>query len=358
MSTHLETLEIIGNILSFKSDTQLLKIKLQEENVDWDAVVKIGSGHLVLPAVYCKLKERELLNCLPEDLVAYLEEITSINRNRNQEILNEVTTISNLFNKHQIEHVFLKGAALLAGNYYSDIGERMIGDIDVLVAINQVQEAYALLQENNYTILENILYTPKLFKHRHLPRLVKETVMAAIEIHKKVLKKLYFKYLIPSEILNHKNVSEDFSIPNAEHLLEHNVLNLQLNDKGHYYGYINFRAAYDTCVILKKHPTLNIQQNYHKPLFYQYFLRHSLFLKDIDYQPTSIPNKIYLTFFKLKIKHPKFYHFLNRSLFYLDYAKFLINRLGLFIFNKEYRIHIVSDRKRVYREHKNKLFDS
>lgn len=357
MSTQQETLEVIGAILSFKSDTQLLKITLQEKNFNWDAIVKIGSRHLVLPAIYCRLKEKQLLNCLPEDLVVYLKEITTINRNRNLEILTQIHQISQLFNKHHINHVFLKGTALLAGNYYKDLGERMVGDIDVLVASSQVQAAYELLLKEKYTNLEDIRLRATLFESRHLPRLIKKTALAAVEIHKKVLKKPYFNYLIPSEILSSTNVIEGISIPTNKHLLEHNILNLELNDKGNYYNFLNFRTAYDTCVILKEQTTVNIQNNYHKSLFYNFFLRHALFFKDINYQPTTILSKIYLTSFKFKIKHQGVYNFYKSILFYLNYTKFLLHRCWFFVTNKHYRTDIISDRKRVYREHKKKLFN-
>jgi len=174
MSNQFKTLEIIGAILSFKYDTHLLKATLLEESTNWDEVVKLGSSQLVLPAIYCRLKEKHLLNYLPEDLILYLEEITTINRNRNLGILNEVQEISQLFNKHHINHVFLKGTALLVGNYYKDIGERMVGDIDVLVASNQLQKAYDLMLREEYkpTIESNSML--KIMDFRHLPRLAKK----------------------------------------------------------------------------------------------------------------------------------------------------------------------------------------
>lgn len=358
MSTQQKTLEVIGAILSFKSDIHVLKTTLQDENFNWDAIVKVGSRHLVLPAIYCRLKEKQLLNCLPKDLVYYLEEITTINRNRNLEILKQVHKISQLFKKQHISHVFLKGTALLSGNYYKDLGERMVGDIDVLVATNQVQEAYELLQKVNYIPPSTLTFGHKHFEHKHLPRLTKKNELAAVEIHRKVLAKKHFNHLNPSEILKSKSVNNGISIPNNKHLLEHNVLNLELNDLGNYYNYINLRTAYDTCVILKEHSTINIQSNYSKLLFNNYFLRHSLFLKEINFKPTSLKNHLYITFFKFKITHKGFYSFWKGSLFYLDYTKFLLKRCWFFITNKDYRIDIISDRKRIYREHKKKLFVS
>ena len=355
MSTQQKTLEVIGAILSFKSDTQSLIFTLQEENFNWDAIVKIGSRHLVLPAIYCRLKEKQLLNCLPEDLVLYLEEITTINRNRNLEILKQVNQISQLFNKHHIHHVFLKGTALLAGNYYTDLGERMVGDIDVLVASNQVQEAYELMLREKYTPSVILTFGHKYFQHKHLPRIAKNTVLAAVEIHRKVLTKPYANYLNPSEILKHKRITQSIYIPSATNLLEHNVLNLQLNDQGNYYNFINLRAAYDTCVILKEHSTIDIQSNYSNRLLNNYFLKHSLYLKDINYKASTIQNKMYVALFKFKIEHQWYTNFSKRCLFYFDQILFLINRSWYFIINKNYRKDVIADRERIYSQLKTKL---
>ena len=63
----------------------------------------------------------------------YLKEIYEINRNRNEILLNEINEINEIFYKNNIDFVFLKGAANISCNLYNDIGERMVGDIDLLV---------------------------------------------------------------------------------------------------------------------------------------------------------------------------------------------------------------------------------
>ena len=80
------TYQHIADILSFKSSISKLEHTLTKPNFDWDAIVVEGSRHLVLPAIYCRLKAKNLLHTLPKELENYLEEITSINRNRNKKI--------------------------------------------------------------------------------------------------------------------------------------------------------------------------------------------------------------------------------------------------------------------------------
>ena len=93
-----------------------------------------------------------------EDLNAYLSGITKINRNRNQTLLNQVKELSALFNAHGINHVFTKGCALLASGYFKDFGERLIGDIDLLVEPTNLFKAEQLLLNLEYVSAEDYIY--------------------------------------------------------------------------------------------------------------------------------------------------------------------------------------------------------
>lgn len=212
------TYQLIADILSFDSSDTQLKQTLTQPNVDWDALVTEGSRHLVLPAIYCRLKSRALLNLLPKDLATYLDEITTINRNRNSAIIEQAKSLAHLFNSHNIEHVFLKGTALLALNCYEDNAERMIGDIDILIPKHQVQTAYKLAQENGYNPIKSTL-GERFFEHKHLPRMVPVAHMAAIELHIKLFVTYKYDTLLPENVLNKKNTDALLNIPSKAHLL-------------------------------------------------------------------------------------------------------------------------------------------
>ena len=141
-----QTLQNIADILSFESDKTLLKERLERETMDWDHLVRLGSSHLVLPAIYCRLKAKQLLNTLPMELESYLKEITDLNRERNQQLLAEAQQISQWFQEANIDHVFLKGTAMLASGYYEDLGERMVGDIDILVEESSLIKSFKFLE--------------------------------------------------------------------------------------------------------------------------------------------------------------------------------------------------------------------
>ena len=356
MNSQLSTLETIGTILSFKSSTDLLKKKIENNEIDWDDIVKIGSRHLVLPALFYRLKEKSLGHLIPEELLNYLKEIATINRNRNQSILSEVKQISLLFNKNNIDHVFLKGTALLATNYYNDIGERMIGDIDVLVDIHKLQKARILILDIGYndsdTANSNPLQQPK---SKHLPRLIRKDKMAAVEIHRKVLKKPYLHYLDPAILLKEKRILNGIPVLDPQHLLEHNILNLQMNDDGNRRNYTHFRTAYDSLVILKKHPTINIHKDYNSPYFQNYFSIHALFFKDFNFKPISIKSKLHVQLFKIITLYPHAKYYRSRIMLFFSLISLLCNRVWHFLINKDYRKYVIKHRKRIYSYQKSKF---
>ena len=66
-------------------------------------------------------------------MVQAFTKIYGLNRERNIQILQRIDDITAELNKKNIQPVFLKGTANLLDGLYSDLGERMIGDIDFLV---------------------------------------------------------------------------------------------------------------------------------------------------------------------------------------------------------------------------------
>lgn len=350
MTSYYHTYKIIASILSYKSDTFLLKECLSEPTFDWIPIVKLGSAHLVLPAIYLRLEEKSLLNVLPPDLKAYLEEITHINRNRNTSILKDVYDISALFQSHNIHHVFLKGAALIAADYYRDIGERMIGDIDILVSEDQLETANSLLISKNYKPMEQTLGNTY-FEHKHLPRLVLANSLAAIEIHRRLFH-AKTTYLRAKDVLQSKKKINNIFIPSSLHLLEHSILNWQINDHGNYLSRLGLRSAYDTLTILETHSEIKIKNEVNSSYSKNYFLILSLFFNDIDSDVFN-KNGLKLSYLKFKFKHQKFSNIVDKVLYKLKYFKTLFNRLLLFVGNKNYRKDVIKDQNRILKLLKN-----
>ena len=207
----------------------------------WDNFVKIASSHYVIPALYFKLKERDFLKLLNAELVCYLEEIYNQNYNRNKELVKEVNEISHLLKTHSINHVFLKGSALVSSIYKQSIGVRMVGDIDILIANNQIQKAKNLLELSNYSPIKTPFVPFINYNRKHLDRMINKNKLFAIELHFKISD----REIKHEDFLDSKKMINYIFIPKTSHLLFHSIINFQLNDHGSLRATFHFRTLFD-----------------------------------------------------------------------------------------------------------------
>ncbi len=76
----------IADIIKDKPNRESLKLKIETDQFDWAKIVPVASSHMVIPLLYCKLKEKDLLDILPKDLLSYLEEITNQNECQHRQV--------------------------------------------------------------------------------------------------------------------------------------------------------------------------------------------------------------------------------------------------------------------------------
>ena len=227
-----------------------IEIFLKTTDLDWDAVVKVSTAHYVFPALYCNLKRVDFLQYLPQELVSYMEYITNINRERNEQIIFQANELNTLLLANNITPIFLKGTGNLLAGLYEDIAERMVGDIDFLVSKKEFFSTIEIFKNNSYGKEEN----QKDFntRNRHYTRLVKKVHIAAVEIHKEIITEKYMNEF------NYSFVEKDSQVINGVSVLSYtNKLNLsiianQINDDGFYYKTMALRNAYDVFLLSKK----------------------------------------------------------------------------------------------------------
>ena len=312
--------------------------EIKEETINslnLDEVIKFLSNHLLIPLFYFKIQKKKLINLFPSDFSDYLREIFLINKSRNEKLLEEVSIISKILKKNKIKHVFLKGSALILSKIYDDIGERMIGDVDLLVSEEASYLAFELLKKNGYISSEKYLF----WKTRHLPRLTNPEKLFAVEIHTELL---YYKrrnQFKAEEMLN--KVNENI-IPTNNDLIRHCILNDQINNLGNKRASFTFRSMVDFFVIYKKKPIkLNTENNYFKRfiIFTNYLGITSIKMK------LTFFDKVYCVRASLKMKR-KFYYKFDEfiSLFIFELNKKLMQVLE-FMFNKPYRIRVLKKLK-------------
>lgn len=337
------TLQVIADILSYENSIETLQQKMVSQTIDWEQFVYVASNYLVLTTCYCRLKEKELLKYLPEDLTQYLEQITTINRNRNVTIIEEIHDIANILNTNNVNYVFLKGSALLIKDYYNDIGERMLGDIDILVEEDQMHTCYQLLIDNGYTGTSQGL-SARHFDFKHLPRLQSDTNLAAVEVHRKVLLKPHKGILDAEDILKNKECVETIFVPSPNHLLYHTILNFQANDLGYMHSRISFKSIYDFLVLRKMH-NYDIDHIFKPAYFKHYFSIAKIFFNDFNMFKS---NRFINSMFLMKLKHPYLRKSIDNVLLKLQFLKVIItSRIWSFLTKKAYRNEVFNEKRRI-----------
>jgi len=356
--TYKQALYFIGKCLTLsqnlKRRTEVLN-DIKSGDLTWSKIVKVSTGHMVLPALYLNLKRADLLKFLPADLRAYFGEITRLNRNRNLEILNQVKDINTILLSYDITPIFLKGTAHLLENLYQDMAERMVGDIDFIVAENQVEKAANILINEGYIPLNP--FVDKGHRHsKHYPRLTHQEKIAAVEIHWAVVLQAHKTDLDYETIFKEKQCINNIFVPSYGHQIIHNILNVQINDKGFLYGKIMPRQLYDAFLLLHKPFVLELCQQYNYDFYlkelYLSLIQEVFKIKNLKLE-TSLLVRILLFRYILGIKYPKVNYFINYSIFvvtrFLSYPKTIITAC----YTKETRINLTQKLKTPswYRHH-------
>ena len=103
--TYKENLFFIARCLTLsldkKNQANVLST-INSKKLNWDAIVKISSNHLLLPTLYCNLKDAKLLKYLPKDLVEYMNKIKELNKKKTDDKKTE-----SFFFKPNFNNIFL-----------------------------------------------------------------------------------------------------------------------------------------------------------------------------------------------------------------------------------------------------------
>ena len=311
--TYKEALLFVGKCMTIGLHPERISEVRQEirtGKIVWEQIVQLSSIQFVLPALFIRLEKASLLNELPSDLVEYMEYLTNLNRERNLQILDQIRDIGTLLNSHGIAPIFLKGTALLLLPLYEDIAERMVGDIDFLVEESEMVKAAQLLIDVGYQ--PKCKFNPELIKiTKHYPRLTNFNYPAAVEIHRQVIVPPHDKQFKSSEIIRDKRKITGqcgVYIPSAEHLIIHNTLNVQVNDKAYLWGTIYLRQMYDLLLLSSHENPQRVFKN--SALFSNQSNAYLAATSMVFYNPvgiecnTNLSTKLFLKRFNFFILHP------------------------------------------------------
>lgn len=227
--------------------------KKEIKKISLDKLIIISSNHQIVPLLFLKLKQKNILKYFENEFVNYIRTIYNINRERNLVLLQEVDFLSKLFNKYKIDYVFMKGSAMLINKMYDDVGERMVGDIDFLFNKKDIKKLNEVLAKNNYFPIKYEYYD---YNHRHQPRLVNKNKLFAIEAHTEIINKPN-KIISTKDIILEKHETNLMYIPSVDTILINNILNMQVNDLGDISLNFSLKNIYDTILCDKEIINLN-----------------------------------------------------------------------------------------------------
>jgi len=223
-------------------------------NIDWQHFVALCSNHLILPVIYLKFKKHRILEYLPEELCECLKEIYELNLSRNKQILIQLREITTILNKSNICPVFLKGSAHLLDELYSDIGERIMGDIDFLVPEKDYLPTASLLESDGYSLFPGTPVYFDLETLKHYPPISKTGSPAYLEIHR-LLTVESLSWFNTDIIDKEKKMVKSLNgcyVLSDHHKIIHNFVHAQLHHDGHINGIVSFRDLYDLYLLSKR----------------------------------------------------------------------------------------------------------
>jgi hypothetical protein len=261
-----ETLFFIAKCLTIthaQHNKILVENQLKLNTIDWNSVVKVSTSHYVFPALYCNLKRADFLQYLPSELVEYMKHITDLNRERNEQIIEQAKEINELLVSNSITPIFLKGTGNLLEDLYEDIAERMVGDIDFIFSKEEYPKAIAILTNYGYSkVHTGTKFDFPQFKHYH--RLHKEPKIAAIEIHKELLNEEYANEFNFKIIKKDSQILNDINVMSFDNQLALTIIAKQINDDGFHYKNIALRNAYDVFLLSKKTKSISAFDKFNK----------------------------------------------------------------------------------------------
>ncbi len=339
-----ETLYFVAQCLTIyleDSNKEAIEIKLQSNKIDWDSVVKVSTSHYVLPAIYCNFQRANFLHYLPEELVTYMEYVTNLNRERNEEIITQARELNTLLLKNNITPIFLKGTANLLADIYVDIAERMVGDIDFIISKECYLKAITVLREFGYSEVKK--YSYYFPDGKHYRRLQKKDNIAAIEIHSEILGiEKYRKEFNFGIVEKDSQVIKDFRVLSYANKLNLTIIAEQINDNGFYYKTIALRNAYDVFLLSKKtnaKDAVNSLDRLTNPLNCFLAICYEIFnnLNSLEYNNTKMATS-YLSIFTSQFINPKATKKRQKRLKIFLSIKSRLNILYKSIIHKEYRV--------------------
>ncbi len=294
---------------------------LPANEAEWRSVLSLSSAQLVTPMLHWAYREQGLISELPADVLEFLDAIYQLNLENNRLHADQLAQLIRALNNIAVQPVLLKGAATLVGGLYPTSGERMIGDIDVLLPLSKLAEAVDQLCSLGYKPIlaeETLPDTQNLGLHHYRP-LVSHHWPAQVELH------VHPVHLQAVRILDIDEVIRDATplnwrdgnclLPSATHFVMHNVIHAYV-DLGYRY-FLSLRQLFEfvyTCRTRADQIDWAVIQQRAESLGYGNALRSYVALATayLGFRtPSALTRSVWdparRQYFRMQLKHPAMY---------------------------------------------------
>ena len=181
----------------------IISDRLQEIDVaslsaaDWNQLIATASSEGVTPLVYWGLSQSGKLESLPEAPRNSLSAAYAVTWFQNERLFQELEVLARLFDDAGIPVVVLKGACF-ALTVYPDVGLRQMGDLDLLVPADKLDEAAGIARSRDFTetLPEASPGLNDLLSH-HVRLQTSEPLPLVLEIHNSLVADRVFTYAVP-----------------------------------------------------------------------------------------------------------------------------------------------------------------
>lgn len=168
------------------------------KKINLDNFFNLVCKHRINSQIYDKISKASIN--LSQEFVQKLESSQKINTRKSLLIFSELIKTGNLFNKHKIKWLTLKGPTL-SYLLYNNINKRNYRDLDILIKPENLIHALELLRTYNYKQIKKT-NIKKQIKTGHNIELINENNNVKLELHWKLFSNSYLCPKLNSDILN------------------------------------------------------------------------------------------------------------------------------------------------------------
>jgi hypothetical protein len=224
--------------------------------INWHYLAFLSGCYLVTPSLAFRVAQCNLMEQIPQEVADELREIAANASRRNERLRAQLAEIAAAFEAATLRHAVLKGGTYLVLPVYPATSLRVMRDIDLLVAEQDLDHACRVLEGMAYHQVENETPDQGPAAHRHLNPFVADRHVAVVELHRAALPGHLGVRTPSSELLRKRSCRREdgqtyYTLSTTDRILIL-IMHAAIVDCGHAHGIIALRALEEYAYTVKK----------------------------------------------------------------------------------------------------------